>query len=161
TGRPFEHGALPSDEGVRLGNGVLRVERWSTAYFTGSVVIASQFQIFFLWPLGRHDPLTLHRLNRGTGSKCGGTIMRKVIHVIAAFSLLLAMLMAARAADVTARPAPYAPPPPAYAPPPFSWTGSYIGGNIGAAWANRDVRDPLLGVTFNNGNSNGAFSGGG
>jgi hypothetical protein len=45
TGRPFEHGALPSDEGLRLGNGVLRVERWSTAYFT-SVVITSQFQIF-------------------------------------------------------------------------------------------------------------------
>jgi len=27
TGRPFEHGALPSDEGLRLGNGVLRVKR--------------------------------------------------------------------------------------------------------------------------------------
>ena len=90
-----------------------------------------------------------------------GTIMRKVFHATAAFSLLLAMLTAARAADVTARPAPYAPPPPAYAPPPFSWTGFYIGGNIGAAWANRDVRDPFLGVNFNNGNSNGTFIGGG
>src|SRR5215831_15767643 len=87
--------------------------------------------------------------------------MRKVFHATAAFSLLLAMLMAARAADVTARPAPYAPPPPVYAPPPFSWTGFYIGGNIGAAWANRDVRDPFLGVNFNNGNSNGTFIGGG
>jgi hypothetical protein len=37
----------------------------------------------------------------------------------------------------------------------------YIGGNIGAAWANRDVRDPFLGVNFNNGNSNGTFIGGG
>ena len=86
--------------------------------------------------------------------------MRKVFHATAAFSLLLAMSMAARAADVTARPAPYAPPPPppVYAP---SWTGFYIGANIGGAWANRDVRDPFLGVNFNNGNSNGAFIGGG
>ena len=71
------------------------------------------------------------------------------------------MSVAANAADVGARPAPYAPPPPVYAPPPFSWTGFYIGGNIGGAWANRDVRDPFLGVDFNNGNSNGAFIGGG
>jgi len=28
----------------------LRVERWSTAYFTGSVVIVSQFQIFSSGP---------------------------------------------------------------------------------------------------------------
>ena len=70
--------------------------------------------------------------------------MRKVSHATVAFSLLLAMSMAARAADVAARPAPYAPAPPVYTPPPFSWTGFYIGGNIGAAWANRDVRDPFL-----------------
>ena len=87
--------------------------------------------------------------------------MRKISHASVAFSLLLAMSMAARAADVAARPAPYAPPPPVYTPPPFSWTGFYIGGNIGAAWANRDVRDPFLGVNFNNANSNGAFIGGG
>ena len=87
--------------------------------------------------------------------------MRKVFHATAAFSLLLAMSVAANAADVGARPAPYAPPPPVNAPPPFSWTGFYIGGNIGAAWANRDVRDPFLGVNFNNGNSNGTFIGGG
>src|SRR5947207_779172 len=87
--------------------------------------------------------------------------MRKLFHATAAFSLLLVGSMAARAADVTARPAPYAPPPPVSAPPPFSWSGFYIGGNIGGAWANRDVRDPFLGVNFNNGNSNGAFIGGG
>jgi outer membrane immunogenic protein len=87
--------------------------------------------------------------------------MRKVFHATAAFSLLLATTITANAADVRARPAPYAPPPPVYAPPPFSWTGFYVGGNIGGAWANRDVTDTFLGVNFNNGNSNGVFIGGG
>ena len=41
----------------------------------------------------------------------------------------------------------------------FSWTGFYLGGNIGGAWANRDVTDTFLGVNFNNGNNNGVFIG--
>jgi len=72
--------------------------------------------------------------------------MRKLFHTTAALSVLLATSIAANAADVTARPAPYAPPAPVYAPPPFSWTGFYLGGNIGGAWANRDVTDTFLGV---------------
>jgi outer membrane immunogenic protein len=87
--------------------------------------------------------------------------MRKLSHTTAALSVLLATSMAANAADVTTRPAPYAPPLPVYAPPPFSWTGFYLGGNIGGAWANRDVTDTFLGVNFNNGNNNGVFIGGG
>src|SRR5438445_541925 len=87
--------------------------------------------------------------------------MRKLLNTTAALSALLVTSMAANAADVRARPAPYAPPPPAYAPPPFSWTGFYLGGNIGGAWANRDVIDPFLGVNFGSGNSNGVFIGGG
>src|SRR6266853_1111594 len=87
--------------------------------------------------------------------------MRKLFHTTAALSVLLAMSMAANAADVTARPAPYAPPPPVYAPPPFSWTGFYLGGNIGGAWARRDVTDTFFGVNFGSGNNNGVFIGGG
>jgi outer membrane immunogenic protein len=88
--------------------------------------------------------------------------MRKLLHTTAAMTALLATSMAANAADVYARPAPYAPPPPpAYAPPPFSWTGFYLGGNIGGAWVHRDVIDPFLGVSFGSGNSNGVFIGGG
>jgi len=89
------------------------------------------------------------------------TIMRKLFHATAALSVLLATSMSANAADVP----PYAPPPPVYAPPVYAppplWTGFYLGGNIGGAWANRDVTDTFLGVNFNNGNSNGVFIGGG
>lgn len=86
--------------------------------------------------------------------------MRKLFLATAALSVLLATSMAAKAADVTARPAPYAPPAPIYMPQ-FSWTGFYLGGNIGGAWAHRDVTDTFLGVNFSNGNNNGVFIGGG
>src|SRR6516164_2034583 len=77
--------------------------------------------------------------------------MRKLFHTVAALSALLATSMTANAADVTARPAPYAPPAPVYAPPPFTWTGFYLGGNIGGAWRNDNLSDTLSGLNFSNG----------
>jgi outer membrane immunogenic protein len=88
-----------------------------------------------------------------------GTIMRKFFSATATLSVLLATLMAANAADVP----PYARPvaPPVYLPPPFSWTGFYIGPNLGGAWGQRNLTDTLLGLSLTNVNDRGAFIGGG
>jgi len=80
-------------------------------------------------------------------------------------AMLLALIAAAAvggarptsAADL-ARPLP---PAPAYVPPAFSWSGFYIGGNLGGAWAQGSVTDTLTGLNFSSGNSNGVFVGGG
>jgi outer membrane immunogenic protein len=63
----------------------------------------------------------------------------------------------ALAADL--RPPPPAPPP-VYVPPAFSWTGFYVGGNLGGAWEHGTLTDSVFGLGFS-GNSNGVFIGGG
>jgi outer membrane immunogenic protein len=88
--------------------------------------------------------------------------MRELFHATTALSALLATSMAANAADAYARP--YSPPPyvpPAYVAPVFTWTGFYLGGNIGGAWRNDNLSDTLSGLNFSNGNNNGVFIGGG
>src|SRR6516165_6944257 len=86
--------------------------------------------------------------------------MRKLFHTAAAVPALLALSMAANAAEVGARPPVYAPPP-GYVAPPFTWTGFYVGGNLGGAWSQRNLTDTLLGLNLSNLNDKGAFIGGG
>ena len=50
---------------------------------------------------------------------------------------------AAHSADLAVK----APPPPV-----FSWTGFYIGANIGGAWANNNWTDTLFQTNFNTNN---------
>src|SRR5215831_5724004 len=78
--------------------------------------------------------------------------MKKILLALSAIAIGTA---AASAADLPART--YKAPPP---PPIFSWTGFYIGGNIGGAWAHNNWTDTLFLTSFNNGN-NGRFIGGG
>ena len=88
--------------------------------------------------------------------------MHKLLRATALTSLLLGTSLAANAADLPPAP-PMAPRAPvAYIPavPMFSWTGFYIGGNLGGAWGRGNVVDSLFGVNFTNGNS-ASFVGGG
>ena len=87
--------------------------------------------------------------------------MRKLLHTTAAIAALLALLTAANAADVGVRPPVYQPPPAYVPPPPFSWTGFYLGGNIGGAWGQGNVTDSLFGLNFGTTTNNGVFIGGG
>jgi outer membrane immunogenic protein len=76
-------------------------------------------------------------------------------------ALLMVISGSAMAADLSR-------PPPAPAPvytkapmmPAFTWTGFYIGGNLGAAWGQGNVTDSLTGLSFS-GTSNAVFVGGG
>jgi outer membrane immunogenic protein len=61
----------------------------------------------------------------------------------------------ASAADLPRKAPAYMPPPP----PAFTWTGCYIGGNVGGAWANVEVTD--VPTSFTASHSNSGFAGGG
>ena len=88
-----------------------------------------------------------------------GIIMRHVRLIGASlFVLTTVMAGAAVAADLPARP--YVKAPPVVAPPPFTWTGFYIGANIGGAWAGGDIINNTTGASVGVGSS-GAFIGGG
>jgi outer membrane immunogenic protein len=80
--------------------------------------------------------------------------MKKILVALSAMAISTA---AASAADLPART--YSPPPPPPLPI-FTWTGFYIGANIGGAWSNNRWTDTLLVTNFNNTNS-GVFIGGG
>jgi len=87
--------------------------------------------------------------------------MRKsVLMLIAAVVIDLTASQRALAADIARPPHPYVPP--AYASPvapvPITWTGCYVGGNIGGAWSNVDLSG-VSGANFSATNS--GFAGGG
>jgi outer membrane immunogenic protein len=79
----------------------------------------------------------------------------KTLIASVAFTVLGTAVAGAADMAVKARPSP---PVPA-----FSWTGFYIGANIGGAWANNNWTDTLFLTNFNkvNSNNDGVFIGGG
>jgi outer membrane immunogenic protein len=79
-----------------------------------------------------------------------------------AASLSVVAVSGAFAADLP--PAPQLAPraPAVYVPAPvFSWTGFYIGGNLGFGWNQGGVNDTLFGLNYGNPSGNGVFIGGG
>jgi len=79
----------------------------------------------------------------------------KIKTLIASAAFIALGTAVAGAADLPVR----APPPPLPVPQGFSWTGFYIGANIGGAWANNNWTDTLSLTNFNG--NNGVFIGGG
>jgi len=82
--------------------------------------------------------------------------MYKSFAATAALATAVVISTAANAADLP-RPGPA--PVPVYVPPSFSWTGLYVGGHIGGAWAHREISDTRLGLDFGQ-SSDGVFIGG-
>jgi outer membrane immunogenic protein len=80
--------------------------------------------------------------------------MRKICKVAGPLVALAAAVVPAMAADLALK----APPPPP--PPPFSWTGFYIGANLGGGWENFHITDTITGATFST-STRSAFIGGG
>jgi outer membrane immunogenic protein len=81
--------------------------------------------------------------------------MRRIFLASATASLLAIAPVTTNAADLPART--LSPPVPTW-----TWTGFYIGGNLGGAWADRNTSDSRFGLSFSNRNSNnGVFIGGG
>ena len=68
-------------------------------------------------------------------------MMKKIF--LATSALVILSVGSAYAADLRPAPRP-APPPP---PPVANWTGFYIGGNLGGAWARGSVNDSLFGLS--------------
>src|SRR5262249_25168666 len=79
--------------------------------------------------------------------------MRKLSLFSAVAGAVLGFAGAVQAADLPVK----APPPVVV---PFTWTGFYVGGNIGAAWGHRDWADATRGLAFSQ-TSDARFIGGG
>ena len=87
--------------------------------------------------------------------------MSKLFRATAVLSALVGVSAVAEAADLHVKAPPRPAPPPVVVPPPFSWSGFYVGGNLGAAWSHRSLTDSRFGLQFDNGNNNATFVGGG
>src|SRR5262249_43685645 len=93
------------------------------------------------------------RLRESTFSRSRVVSMKRLLTSLASVAMLISPF-AAHSADLAVK----APPPPPV--PVFSWTGFYVGANIGGAWAHNDWTDTRFLTNFNN-NNNGVFIGGG
>src|ERR1700683_81644 len=84
--------------------------------------------------------------------------LRRALFAVALTSSLACMPVVAMSADLPPRPM-YAPPQAPMAPT-FSWTGFYIGANVGAGWNHGNLNDSF-GLFSGGANNNATFLGGG
>src|SRR5262245_45913828 len=75
---------------------------------------------------------------------CKGSFVTAARVALAA-ATLAGLAGSATAADLARAPAPYQPPPPPS--PVFSWTGCYVGANVGGGWASNSSNDVAGAVT--------------
>jgi outer membrane immunogenic protein len=85
--------------------------------------------------------------------------LRRALCAVALTSSLVGMPVVAMSADMSAPPPLYKAPP-AYVAPAFSWTGFYIGANLGAGWNHGNLNDSF-GLFSGGANNNATFLGGG
>jgi outer membrane immunogenic protein len=97
--------------------------------------------------------------NTSHSSNPGDRNMQKLFRAAAITTFLVGIGAAANAADLPVAPAP-AYKAPAIVAPMFSWTGFYLGGNLGAGWQNGTLTDSFGLFNFN-ANNNATFVGGG
>jgi outer membrane immunogenic protein len=76
---------------------------------------------------------------------------RALVGGIAFAAGTMVCICSVQAADLPRRPAPAPVAPVAYAPPVYNWSGFYVGGNLGAGFADSSWTDPFTGAhdTFN------------
>ena len=86
-------------------------------------------------------------------------LLRKTLCAVALTASLVGMPVVAMSADLPTPPPIYKGPP-AYVTPAFSWTGFYIGANLGAGWNQGSLNDSF-GLFSGGANNNAAFLGGG
>jgi len=82
--------------------------------------------------------------------------MRKPSLMLLATAIIGLGASQASAADLPRKAPAYVPP----APPPFSWTGCYVGANIGAGWQKNRPLDPLLPIDLGDVTDTGIVGGG-
>jgi len=96
---------------------------------------------------------------RLTGSMSGNIVMKSLLRLLAAASVVLSASLAAQAADLPPAPPPQAPVAYIPLPPPYNWGGIYVGINGGYGWGTTKWTAPVDGLSSSLSSNGGVFGG--